>query len=118
MASPNPGERPVTDSTVIRAVLPRNPVKRLARLLGVPFETAKHWTYREVSVSRRRELALALLAEMDEQEVARGAIRRRLAIWAGDLPGDADAGEAETDRAGGARGVGAARTEKDGLGGS
>ena len=82
MHFPRMGDNNVSDAAAIRTVLPRNTVKRLARLMGVPFETAKHWTYKRVSSARRRELARALLAEMDAEDVDRGAVRRRLAEWA------------------------------------
>ena len=72
----------VSGAEVIREVLPQHSVKRLARMLNLPLGTAHEWVYRRLSSERRRELALALLAELDEQEVARGALRRRLAEWA------------------------------------
>lgn len=72
----------VTDAAVIREVLPRHSVKRLAGLLNLPLGTAHEWIYRRLSSARRRELAGALLAEMDQQDVARTALRRRLAAWA------------------------------------
>jgi hypothetical protein len=84
MPLPNPGERGVTDESIIRAALPYHGPKRLARLMAVPIETARHWYYKHMSSARRRELAMALLAEMDAQEVERGAVRRRLAEWAAD----------------------------------
>src|SRR5436305_12986366 len=75
----------------IHAVFPRHPVKRLARLLGLPLGTAHEWCYRHLSSARRRELARALLREMDEQDVARTALRRQLATWAAEIGGDSDA---------------------------
>lgn len=82
MASHKTVESTVSDTAVIRQVLPRHPVKRLARLLSVPIGTAHEWTYRHLSSARRIELARALLEEMDRQEVERTALRRRLAEWA------------------------------------
>lgn len=72
----------VSDAAIIRAVFPRHPVKSVARLLGLSISAAHEWTYRRLSNARRRELAEALLQEMDRQEVARTALRRRLAAWA------------------------------------
>ena len=84
MHTHNSGKPPVNDGSVIRAVLPAggNGPKRLARLMSVPVETARCWYYRHLSSSRRREVAAALLAEMDKQDVERSALRRRLAEWA------------------------------------
>ena len=75
-------DSPLTDSQVIRAAYPTHTVKRLARTMSVPIETARHWLYRRLSSARRHELAVALLAEMDAQDVERSALRRRLAQWA------------------------------------
>ena len=83
MSSPKMCEKPpVNEGTVIRAALPSGGPKRLARLMDVPVETARHWWYRHLASSRRREVAAALLAEMDKQDVERSALRRRLAEWA------------------------------------
>ena len=72
----------IDEAAAVRAVYPRNTMKELARLLGMPLDTARHSLYRRFSSARRRELAQALLAEMDAQEVERDAVRRRLAEWA------------------------------------
>ena len=72
----------IDEAAAIRAVYPRHTMKMLARLLGMPLDTARHSLYRHFSSARRRELAVALLAEMDAQEVERDAVRRRLAEWA------------------------------------
>lgn len=72
----------MTDAEIVRAVYPRNTMKRLARTAGAPIDTARHWLYRHFSPAQRKELARALLAEMDEQEVGRTVVRRRLAEWA------------------------------------
>lgn len=77
----------VSDTAAIRGVFPKHPVKRLARLLAVPLGTAHEWTYRRLSSVRRRELALALLGEMDRQDVERSALRYRLAQWAAEVDG-------------------------------
>ena len=82
MSSHDPGEGHVTDESVIRAALPYHGPKRLATLMAVPVETARHWYYKRLSSARRKELAQALLDEMDRQEVQRSALRRRLAQWA------------------------------------
>lgn len=74
----------MSEATVIRAVFPRHPVKRLARLLGLPIGTAHEWTYRNLSANRRRELARALLDEFDRQDrEERAALRRQLEQMAG-----------------------------------
>lgn len=72
----------MNEAAAVRAVFPRNTMKRLARLMGVPLDTARHWLYRHFNPQQRKELAKALLKEMDEQELERSAIRRRLAEWA------------------------------------
>ncbi len=84
MSSPNLGESSdVTDESVIRGVLPQHGPKRLARLVGVPIETARSWYYRHLSAARRRQVALALLAEMDAQDMRRIELRRRLGEMVG-----------------------------------
>lgn len=93
MSSPKPGETTVTttNEAVIRAVLPRNGPKLLARLLDSPIETARHWYYKHLSASRRREVALALLAEMDRQDAERANLRLQLRTIASEQ-GDAEVG--------------------------
>ena len=66
------------DVAAIRAVLPRHTVKRVADLMNVPLNTAHEWLYRHFSASRRRELAVALLAQLDEQERSRAVVRQHL----------------------------------------
>jgi hypothetical protein len=56
-------------------------MKRLARAMNVPIDTARHWLYRHFNTERRKELAENLLAEMDRQEIERSALRRKLAEW-------------------------------------
>jgi hypothetical protein len=72
----------VNEAAAIRAVYPRHTMKSLARKMGVPLDTARHWLYRHFNTAQRRELARALLKEMDEQDVGRSALRRTLAEWA------------------------------------
>lgn len=84
MASPKMGNKEMSDTATIQAVLPRNTVKRLMRLMGIPYETAKHWTYTKVSGSRRQELARKLLAEHDRQDEERARVRARLESMARD----------------------------------
>lgn len=72
----------MNEAAAVRAVMPRNTMKRLARMLNMPLDTARHNLYRRFSAARRQELARALLAEMDQQDVERTALRRRLAEWA------------------------------------
>lgn len=74
----------VNEAAAIRIALPRHPVKRLARLLGVPIGTAHDWIYRRLSVGRQQEIARAILAEMDREDAEeRAAARRRLEVMAG-----------------------------------
>lgn len=85
MASPDPCKPPeMNDQAVLRAVLPSNGPKLLARLLGSPVETARHYFYRHLSASRRREVALALLAELDRQERRLAVVRQHLEQMVGD----------------------------------
>lgn len=74
----------MTEAEVIRGIYPRHPMKRLAHTMRVPVDTARHWLYRRFSSDRRCELARALLAEMDRQDVSRTAWRRQLVRWAGE----------------------------------
>jgi len=71
-------EKPVTDQSLIREVFPSHGPKRLAHLMMVPVNTARHWCYRRLSAARRHELALMLLAEMNEQDRRRAEVRRQL----------------------------------------
>ena len=80
--TPQKSGAPMNEAIAIRTVLPKHTRKRLARLMSVPFSTTHEWLYRRFSTTRRQELARALLAEMEEQEVARSAVRRQLAAWA------------------------------------
>lgn len=75
-------KKPVNEADAIRAVYPRHSMKWLARKMGVPLDTARHWLYRHFNEAQRKELAKALLKEMDEQDVQRSALRRTLAEWA------------------------------------
>ena len=85
MSSHDPGKSEMTtDIAVIRGVLPRNGPKHLARLMAVPVETARHWYYKHLSAVRRRELALALLTEMDAQDARRATWREHLQCVAGE----------------------------------
>jgi hypothetical protein len=63
----------------IRTVLPRHTTKLLARLMDLNPETARRWLYYGPARHRRRELATALLAEMDRQDVEERAEAR--AAW-------------------------------------
>lgn len=72
----------MTDGQLIRAAQPRDTMKWLARTTGAPIDTARHWLYRHFNPAQRRQVAAALLAEMDRQDVERTALRRRLAEWA------------------------------------
>lgn len=68
----------VTDAAAdIRAVFPRHAPKLLARLLGVPVGTAHEWVYRRMPEARRKDVALALIAECDRLEAVIADTRRR-----------------------------------------
>jgi hypothetical protein len=73
----------MNDAAAIRAVYPRHTMKLLALAMGVPLDTARHWLYRNLCAARRRELALALIAELDSQDAGRAAVRQRLTVMAG-----------------------------------
>src|SRR5947209_4403077 len=92
MESHKKGES-VSEAASIQAVLPRHTVKALARLVGVPPETARSWLYKRMPLARRREIAAALLAECDRLEQVIADTRRH---WA----------EAARDEASGAMAVG------------
>src|SRR4249920_1627847 len=68
----------MSEAELIRAVFPRHTMKLLARLFGVPIDTSRHWLYRHFSVARRPELAVRLLAVMDQQDRRRAVVRRQL----------------------------------------
>lgn len=51
----------------IRAVFPNHTMKRLARALRAPVDTARALLYRRIPSSRRREIALVLDEQIDEQ---------------------------------------------------
>lgn len=68
----------VNDAAIVRAVLPRHTAKRLAALMNVPLGTAHEWLYRTFSASRRREIAMALIAQLDREDEQRQVYRRQL----------------------------------------
>lgn len=72
----------MSEAAAIRVVYRSHAMKEVARLMDVPVDTARTWIYRHFSTARRRELARALIAEMDAQDVERDAVRRQLAEWA------------------------------------
>jgi hypothetical protein len=61
------GKKVVNDQAVIRAMSPRDTVKWLARLVGIPLRTARFWAERTVPVYRRSELALLMIEEFHRQ---------------------------------------------------
>jgi hypothetical protein len=93
----------MTEAATIRAVYPAHTMKSLARLMGVPIDTARTWLYRHLCAARRRELALALIAELDRQDIERAVVRQKLNMMAGEINAPVDrilAGPAaEQDRA-------------------
>lgn len=65
----------VSDAEIIRAVFPRHTAKLLARAMNAPIATARSWLYRSLSSTRRRELALALIAQIDREDAERALVR-------------------------------------------
>lgn len=84
MSSHNPGESDVTATAAIEPALGRHWTKRLARLMGVPHETARHWVYRRMPADRRCEIARALIDECDRLERVIAETRRRWVAEVGD----------------------------------
>lgn len=89
MSSPNVYD-PMT-ATAFVPELGRHWPKRLARLVGVPTETARFWVYHRMPEARREQVARAILSECDKLEAAIAETRRRwgeiagrLALWAAD----------------------------------
>lgn len=73
----------MTEAELIRAVFPRHTVKLLARMMDVPFPTARHWVHVHFSAARRHELATKLLVEFGRQDERRAAVRQQLNAIAG-----------------------------------
>lgn len=69
-------------AAIVRTVYPGHALKRVAGVMNAPLDTVRTWLYRRLSASRRRELALALLAELDRQDAERACVRRQLGVWA------------------------------------
>ena len=74
-------------------------VKRLARLMGVPIETARHWAFRRIPDARRKEIALALIAECDRLQTLISQTRQRWAEVADEAGGAVARGEVDPRRA-------------------
>jgi hypothetical protein len=72
----------INEAAAIRVVFPKHTRKHLARVMNRPIGWAVESYYRRFSAAHRRDLARALLAEMDAQDVERKALRRILAQWA------------------------------------
>ena len=98
MDIPKKGES-VTSTAAIDGALARHWPKRLARRLGVPLETARFWIYKGMPDARRREIARALLAEMDALEATIAETRRRWSGVANETPGVVAGNEAAGARA-------------------
>lgn len=98
MGTPNSGESQVTATAAIERDLSRHWVKRLARSMGVPTETARCWIYRGLPVARRQEIAHALIAEADRLEQLIAETRKRWEGVANEPSGSVARGQA--DRAG------------------
>jgi hypothetical protein len=65
-ASSHGGAAPSSEqiSDLVRAVYPRHALKLLARLMGAPIGTAKHWLYVHFPAARTADVARALLPEL------------------------------------------------------
>jgi hypothetical protein len=98
MDTPRPGESQVTATAAIDRDLSRHWVKRLARIMGVPTETARCWIYRGLPAARQQEIARALIAEADRLEQLIAETRRRWEGVANEASGAVARGQA--DRAG------------------
>ena len=68
----------MTDAELIRAVYPDGTMKRLARAMNIPLDTARAWIYRRMSPARRRELAAVLKTEMEKQAADRALVMARI----------------------------------------
>ena len=82
----------MSEADLVRVVYPQHTMKRLARLMGVPLDTARHWLYRHFPAARAQELAIKLLRELDEKEAAEARARELLQAMAG------DAGDGQMDQ--------------------
>lgn len=80
MSSPDPGKSKMNATAAIAPELSRHWPKRLARMLGVPVETARFWAYKRMPEARRAEIAAALLAECDRLQAVIDGTRLR---WGG-----------------------------------
>lgn len=91
MSSHQKGERVTSATATLPPEFARHWVKRLARAMGVPQETARHWAFRRIPDARRKEIALALIAECDRLEAAIQDTRRR---WEREATDEADGNKA------------------------
>jgi hypothetical protein len=66
------------ERSILKYLFPSNTPKHVARLMDVPFETAKTWVYRNMSNARRRELAEKLLTQIDKDRGRLDEIERQL----------------------------------------
>jgi len=67
--------------------------------MGVPHETARHWAFRRLPDARRKEIALALIAECDRLQTLISQTRQRWAEVADEAGGALARGEADPRRA-------------------
>lgn len=96
--APKSGESTMTTAALDPPELSRHWVKRLARRMGVPTETARCWIYRRMPASRRGEIAQALLAECDRLEALIQDTRAKWAGVANEAAGAMAGGEADRAR--------------------
>lgn len=99
MASHEKCASQMTTTVVIEQELSRHWAKRLAHMLDVPTETARSWVYRSMPRARRKEIALALIAECDRLEAVIADTRRRWKEVA-DVEADRALDRGEADSAG------------------
>lgn len=84
----------VSVTAAIEPALGRHWVKRLARRMGVPTPTARHWIYIKMPVARHAEIAEAILAECDVLEVMIAETRQRFRGEIHEAAGELARGEA------------------------
>ena len=95
MDTPKTGAGGMMATAFMAPELSRHWVKRLARSMGVPTETARCWIYRRLPDARRKEVALALIAECDHLEALIIETRRRWAEVANETGGAVARGAAD-----------------------
>lgn len=68
----------MTDADLVRAVYRTHALKRLAQDIRVTLRTSRRILHERFSASRRREVALALRAELEKQAAERAVLLARV----------------------------------------